>query len=577
MLSNIKTLIIIFFLVNIIFPLKSQSINNIEMVNVQGGSFIMGCTGDQGGDCPENAKPAHIVSVSDFAIGKYEITVEQFAEFVKSTGYKTLADIINAVYYYYPDGKIDLKHNVNWYYDNAGQKYDSRDYDHPAVFIGRDDAIAYCYWLSKSSGKLYRLPTEAEWEFAARGGNNSMEYKYSGSNNIEDVAWCFHNSKNLTNSVGLLQPNELGIYDMTGNVLEWSNDYYDDYNSLTQSDPSGPLSGNFYSARGSCMISGECVAARFQFVPLGNNLTGFRVLQSNLEKDKNYYDYFPYSHALRMYNYGRPDLAETFYDGDNYLLKTLIYNDLCDSKRLDSCIRLILTRDRDAFNSIHDNQLDWFAEKNGNFAIAKEIFELYKEKNLINIDEVSAYTLNYAHALLMTGEVNAAISIYKAHANATFDDGRRWVDEIINDFGVFRWNGIDDKNFKLVEQALHLSVKQYYTTKADVNNKDLNQRFAGKWLCNENGNSIFWEISEENNMSFYVIYDAENNLQGVTFDHYRFSKQGKTIYLEEYNPRTSLILSGSIYPVSVNEIILSIIDNGVMADRGKTMIFRRID
>jgi formylglycine-generating enzyme len=119
------------------------------------------------------------------------------------------------------------------------------EYNHPVIHVSWNDASEYCNWLSLKTGKSYRLPTEAEWEYAAKGGSQSRGYTYSGSNNAGDVAWCMENSGNETHPVGQKQPNELGIYDMTGNVWEWCSDWYgkDYYAGSPSNNPKGPSTG----------------------------------------------------------------------------------------------------------------------------------------------------------------------------------------------------------------------------------------------------------------------------------------------------------------------------------------------
>ena len=122
--------------------------------------------------------------------------------------------------------------------------------NNPVEQVSWNEAQEFCKKLSELTGKKYRLPTEAEWEYAARGGKKSKGYKYSGSNTIEDVAWYYSTSKNNTYSVGQKQPNELGIYDMSGNVWEWCSDRFGSYTSSPQTNPKGATSGSDRVFRG---------------------------------------------------------------------------------------------------------------------------------------------------------------------------------------------------------------------------------------------------------------------------------------------------------------------------------------
>jgi formylglycine-generating enzyme required for sulfatase activity len=186
----------------------------IEMVFVQGGVFTMGCTEEQGDDCVEGENPAHQVTVSDFYIGKYVVTQAQWKAVMTNNPARFKGDNL------------------------------------PVESVSLNDVQEFINRLNAQTGKLYRLPTEAEWEFAARGGNSTMGYKYSGSNTVDDVSWYKDNSANATHPVGTKSPNELGIYDMNGNVYEWCNDWYGMYTKSAKTDPTGVSSGSHRVIRG---------------------------------------------------------------------------------------------------------------------------------------------------------------------------------------------------------------------------------------------------------------------------------------------------------------------------------------
>ncbi len=187
-----------------------------EMVFVKGGTFMMG---SEDGEEPL-AKPVHQVTLSDFYIGKYPVTFEEYDRFCEATKRKKPGD------------------------ESWGRRR------RPIINVSWDDADNYCDWLSEKTGKRYRLPTEAEWEFAARGGVKSKGRKYSGSNDLDEVGWFDKNSKNKTHSVGEKTPNELGLHDMSGNVWEWCADYFGGYLSNSQTDPTGSTLGAHRVLRG---------------------------------------------------------------------------------------------------------------------------------------------------------------------------------------------------------------------------------------------------------------------------------------------------------------------------------------
>jgi formylglycine-generating enzyme required for sulfatase activity len=182
---------------------KKLTIKLPEMVYIPGGTFLMGSEKGLNGRSPIK------MTVSSFNIGKYEISVAEFKSFCNATSRAMPSDSDN------PDNP-----DISAY---------------PVESIIFDDAIAYCKWLSEITGKKYRLPTSAEWEFAARGGLKSNGYLYSGSNDPDAVAWYNKNSAQERKKAGSKKPNELGIYDMSGNMGEWCSDFggpnnnYEDY------------------------------------------------------------------------------------------------------------------------------------------------------------------------------------------------------------------------------------------------------------------------------------------------------------------------------------------------------------
>ncbi|RMA67687.1 formylglycine-generating enzyme family protein [Ulvibacter antarcticus] len=236
-----------------------------EKVSVAGGTFQMGST--TGG---ADEAPVHSVTVSNFSISKHEITNAQYAIFMNDIG-ANIDGSFNGVEYLDMDGAaIQISHTSGSFMVDPGKE------NFPVIEVSWFGAKAY----SEHYGG--RLPTEAEWEFAAEGGASSVGYIYSGSNTIDDVAWYTTNSGSATHPVGTKSANELGLHDMSGNVWEWTNDWYasDYYSSSPSNNPQGPLTGASRVFRGGSWfsIASSCrVADRNNNDPTGTfNRLGFR-------------------------------------------------------------------------------------------------------------------------------------------------------------------------------------------------------------------------------------------------------------------------------------------------------------
>ena len=187
---------------------------NIEMVKVEAGSFNMGATPEMKSPY-EVEKPVHRVTLTNnYYIGKYEVTQALWQAVMGSNPSHFKGDAL------------------------------------PVEQVSWKDCQKFITKLNRLTGKNFRLPTEAEWEYAARGGNKSRGYRYSGSNTIDDVAWYENDALSQTHPVGTKQPNELEIYDMTGNVMEWCQDWYGSYSSSPQVNPTGAASGSYRVVRG---------------------------------------------------------------------------------------------------------------------------------------------------------------------------------------------------------------------------------------------------------------------------------------------------------------------------------------
>ena len=194
-----------------------------NMVYVEGGTFTMGATKEmpQPNDNDKDEKPKHKVTLSPFYIGRYEVTQAEWRAVMGNNPSQFI-------------GYNRPVENVSWY-----------------------DCQEFIRKLSILTGKNFRLPTEAEWEYAARGGKKPHGFKYSGSNAIENVGWYNRNGNSSTHTVGTKSPNNLGLYDMSGNVFEWCHDKYGDYRKDSQTNPIGASSGDLKVLRGGSWYSPE--------------------------------------------------------------------------------------------------------------------------------------------------------------------------------------------------------------------------------------------------------------------------------------------------------------------------------
>ena len=210
-----------------------------EMIVVQGGTFNMGCTPEQEADCNDDEKPLREnVAVKAFSIGKYEITNEEFAYFLSDNGAGNSEEDGGTAWLKIDGSSVGIEDLANNQF-KAKEGMEKR----PVTYVSWDGAKAYCNWLSKKTEKRFRLPTEVEWEYAARGGRKTQNSKYSGSDIIDEVAWYRSNSDRRTHSIEetnqKLKANELGIYNMSGNVWEWIEDcWHENYtNAPTNQEP----------------------------------------------------------------------------------------------------------------------------------------------------------------------------------------------------------------------------------------------------------------------------------------------------------------------------------------------------
>lgn len=242
---------------------------NMKMVYVEGGDFLMGSTSEQGSEGGSDEQVIRRVRLDSFYIGECEVTQEQWVK-VMGTSIQQQLD----------------KANSNWPLCAIGRSLTLSRVgpDFPMYYVNYEDAMAFCQELSRMTGRTYCLPTEAQWEYAARGGKKNDGSKYSGNWSIDAVAWYSGNSDSSTHPVKNKRANGLGLYDMSGNVYELCSDWYSSsYNVNDTNNPTGPSTGSYRVLRGggwgskaaecrvSCRDCNAFVGGRFSTI-------GFRVV-----------------------------------------------------------------------------------------------------------------------------------------------------------------------------------------------------------------------------------------------------------------------------------------------------------
>ncbi len=212
----------------------------MKLAPIPPGKFLMGSPDKEPGR-DKNEGPQHeVILTRPLYLGAYDVTVAQFRAFTSEKSYKTEAENSGGAKRRFPDGQFRSDHQTNW--QNPG--FDQAD-DNPVVCVSWTDANAFCDWLSAKEGKSYALPTEAQWEYACRGGSGTRFFFGDDDQQLDQYAWYSANSDSKPHPVGLKKPNAWGLYDMTGNVNQWLDDWYhEEFNQESpKDDPLDPTKG----------------------------------------------------------------------------------------------------------------------------------------------------------------------------------------------------------------------------------------------------------------------------------------------------------------------------------------------
>jgi len=262
-------------------PVSDDHNSGLGFVPVPGGCFQMG-NGFSDGYYLE--RPVHEVCLDSFNIARFDVRVGDFERFVRETGYITDSEKIGGCYVY--DGNSWNRDSSAGWRSPGFKQGDS----HPVVCVSWNDADRYAKWLSLNEKRVFRLPSEAEWEYAARGGGRKE--RYAGGDDVDDVAWYSVNSGNMTHPVGRKKANALGLYDMSGNVWQWTADWFSQsyYRESPRSNPKGPFEGTkrvfrgggwFYDARGVRASYRDFAAPDYS-----SSYLGFRLVLENDKKGR---------------------------------------------------------------------------------------------------------------------------------------------------------------------------------------------------------------------------------------------------------------------------------------------------
>ena len=249
-------------------------VTGMEFVKIPDGSFEMGCHANAG-KCDDDEKPARTVRLDGFWMGKTEVTVGQFKRFVNDSGYRTEAEKSKRCWVF--DGKWKQKTGANWRTPGFQQGA-----NHPVACVSWNDSNAFALWLSGKTGQSFRLPSEAQWEYACRAGGKSVTYG-TGNGRLSSGNANYKNNNRGTTAVGRYQANSLGLKDMSGNVWEWVADKYTGYQNVGTTNPAFNGSGSFRVFRGGSWNnpsrSLRC-SDRYSGAPSGGNGgLGFRLLR----------------------------------------------------------------------------------------------------------------------------------------------------------------------------------------------------------------------------------------------------------------------------------------------------------